>query len=59
MPVEKSGSCAVVVLIVGEICYVANVGDSRGVMSGANGNVVYPLSKDHKPDEEGEYQRIM
>jgi len=44
-----------VVLIVGEICYVANIGDSRGVMSGANGNVVYPLSKDHKPDEENEY----
>jgi protein phosphatase 2C family protein 2/3 len=30
---EKSGSCAIVLLIVGDICYAVNVGDSRAVLS--------------------------
>jgi len=58
-PLERSGSCAVVMLIVGDNCYLANVGDSRAVMSGERGTKIYPLSKDHKPSDESEHQRIV
>ena len=30
---EKSGSCAIVVMIVDDMVYTANVGDSRAVLS--------------------------
>ena len=56
--VEKAGSCAIVILIIGEMCYIANVGDSRSVMSGEGGDKIYGLSRDHKPMDEIEYQRI-
>ncbi len=50
--VDKSGSCAIVVLIIGDSCFVANVGDSRSLLSGLGGMKIYPLSRDHKPCDE-------
>jgi protein phosphatase PTC2/3 len=55
---DKSGSCAIVVLIIHDMCYVANVGDSRAVLSSEEGKKTYPLSLDHKPGEDGETERI-
>jgi serine/threonine protein phosphatase PrpC len=40
------------------MCYVANVGDSRGIMSGSHGKKLFPLSVDHKPSDEKEMKRI-
>jgi len=34
---EKSGSCACVVMIVEDMVYIANVGDSRAILSANNG----------------------
>jgi len=56
--IETSGSCALVMLTIGDTCYVANVGDSRAVLSADNGAKAYALTKDHKPGDEGERARI-
>jgi len=47
------------VLIVGEVCYTANVGDSRAVLSSNGGQDVIALSRDHKPSDVDEYNRII
>jgi serine/threonine protein phosphatase PrpC len=41
------------------MCYSANVGDSRAVMSIDSGKIVIPLSRDHKPSDINEYNRII
>lgn len=57
--IDKSGSCAIITLILDDIVYVANVGDSRAIMSADRGKKIYCLSKDHKPNEPSENIRIV
>ena len=40
------------------MCYVANVGDCRAIMSGSSGKKLFPLSRDHKPNDPLERRRI-
>lgn len=56
--IDKSGSCAVFSLIVDDICYIGNIGDSRAIYSKDNGKEVVSLTIDHKPNEESESKRI-
>lgn len=56
--VQRSGSCAIVVLIVGDIAYVANTGDSRAIMCIDGGRNFVQLSRDHKPEDPDETERI-
>lgn len=41
-----------------DVCYIANVGDSRALMSADGGNYIVELSRDHKPNDEEEQKRI-
>ena len=57
--IDSSGSCAIIILIIENRCYIANVGDSRAIISAKNGTKFYPLSRDHRPGDEKEYKRIL
>lgn len=57
--INRAGSCGLMVLCVDEDIYVVNVGDSRAIMSKNGGREVLPLTRDHKPMEPQEYQRII
>ena len=65
--IDNSGSCAILAIIIGNIynnfleneCYIANLGDSRAVLSMNKGKEVIGLTKDHKPNEQSEFKRIM
>lgn len=51
---DKSGSCAIACLLTDTHCYVANVGDSRAIMSVKFGDHIVSLSNDHKPCDDNE-----
>jgi serine/threonine protein phosphatase PrpC len=51
---DKSGSCAIVALLVEKRCFIVNVGDSRAIMSHDGGNFCCNLSLDHKPNDDSE-----
>ena len=51
-----AGCTANVCLIVGDTIICANAGDSRTLL--CTGGKPFPLSIDHKPEDEKEYQRV-
>ena len=55
---EKSGSCALILITINSKIYIANLGDSRIIMSSKNKKKLVQISKDHKPNEINEKKRI-
>ena len=55
---DRSGSCAVVVLVVDRKIYVANVGDSRTLFSEKKGKSFVVVTEDHKPNNRKEYSSL-
>lgn len=53
-----SGTCSVTLAVVNNLLITINVGDSRCILSKNGGREVIALTKDHKPEEESEFERI-
>ena len=56
---DKSGSCALIMLLIDTKIYIANVGDSRCILSLNNGTKYKVVTEDHKPNSEKEKKRIL
>ena len=55
---DNSGSCALVIFVYKNICYAANLGDSRAILVSDQFNKCYQITKDHKPSNPDEQKRI-
>jgi len=56
---DRSGSCAIVALLIEKRAFIVNVGDSRAILSADGGNFCMNLSLDHKPNDDLEQKRIL
>ena len=55
---DRSGSCACVILIINDMLYAINLGDSRALLSSDSGQTLRQITRDHKPDDPIEKNRI-
>ena len=55
---DKSGSCALIMVIIDNILYSVNLGDSRALYSYDTGRYLFQITRDHKPNDETEKKRI-
>ena len=55
---DKSGSCALIMLIINSYLFAINLGDSRAIYSYDTGKYMYQITRDHKPNDEIEKKRI-
>ena len=55
---DKSGSCALIILIIDNLLYAINLGDSRALYSYNGGRDLYQITRDHKPNDPIEKKRI-
>ena len=56
--VDKSGSCACIILIINDILYAINLGNSRALFSSDSGQHLRQITRDHKPNDPLEKRRI-
>lgn len=56
---DRSGTCVLVIIIIKDICYCANIGDSRALLSQQNSTKVNQITKDHRPYQNEERIRLI
>lgn len=56
--VDKSGSCALSLLVMDDLCFISYLGDSRALYSFDSGNQLFQITRDHKPNDPVERSRI-
>ena len=57
--IDNSGSCGLILLLINNLIYIANVGDSRCLGSFKNGKIQKDITLDHKPNTPYEKERII
>ena len=57
--IDNSGSCGLLLLLIYNTIYIANVGDSRCIGSFKNGKIQKDITLDHKPNTPYEKERII
>ena len=57
--IDNSGSCGLILLLMNNLIYIANVGDSRCLGSFKNGKIQKDITLDHKPNTPYEKERIL
>lgn len=55
---DRSGSCALIILIINEMLYAINLGDCRALLSSDSGAHLLQITRDHKPNDQIEKRRI-
>ncbi len=56
--IDKSGSCAIIAIIIEDNCFIVNLGDSRALLSENKSKNLHVLTRDHKPCDPDEKKRI-
>jgi protein phosphatase PTC2/3 len=56
---DFSGSSALICLILGNKCYIAQTGDTRAILSASNGNKIFQITEDHNLKNQSEKDRII
>lgn len=49
---DRSGSCALIILVINDMLYAINLGDCRALLSSDSGTNLIQITRDHKPNDQ-------